>query len=265
MKQYTLTSTNLNRNVSLRIHVPEQRNLSQRFPVLYMYDGDVLFRDGPAGFAFEEYSRAYSDFLPQVILVGIVPPQDRWQRTAEFSPYTKAFETHGADFEPLVHGRGELLLDFVVQELKPWIDQTWPTIPGREATAIGGMSSGALNATFAAMRRTDVFSRVLLHSPAYHLWLPELLRTAQEAKLDSLLYCYMDIGTEDATRMSAKEQTMQAAIRMRDEMLLRGLEESRLRFFVIPDGKHTPAAWRWTFPDALRWIYQDYRQAAEAQ
>ena len=257
LEQRSMASESLGREIVLRIHTPTQGAPCRRFPVLYMYDGDVVFREGPAGFDFASYYQDYCDYLPQVIIVGIEPPKDRRRRTAEFSPYTKAFETHGADFEPLVVGRGELLLDFVIQELMPWVNETYPTLSDRNHTAIGGMSSGALNATYAILRHGDVFSRALLHSPAYNLWLPELLRTAQGAGLKELLYCYMDIGTEDATRMSAKEQTMRSALRMREELLLRGLDESRFRFFIIPGGKHTPATWRWTFPDALRWIFRD--------
>lgn len=257
LEQRSIVSKALGREIVLWIHTPFQGAPCREFPVLYMYDGDVIFREGPAGFDFELYDQAYCDYLPQVIIVGIGPPKDRWQRTAEFSPYTKAFETHGADFEPLVLGRGELLLDFVIQELKPWVDQAYPTLSDREYTAIGGMSSGALNATYAILRHSDVFSRALLHSPAYNLWLPELLHTAQDAGLEKIRYCYMDIGTEDTTRMSAKEQTMRSALRMREELLLRGLDDSHFRFFVIPDGKHSPATWRWTFPDALRWVFRD--------
>lgn len=261
LEQHTVTSENLHREVTLWIHTPEGSSSHRNYPVLYMYDGGVVFRKDTSGFDFETYYQAYSDYLPPCIIVGIEPPKDRWQRTAEFSPYTKAFDPHGADFEPLVRGLGESLLEFVVQELKPWVDQAYPTFPDREHTAIGGMSSGALNATYAMIRHGSVFSRVLLHGPAYNLWLPELLHTAQDAHLDEVRYCYMDIGTEDSTRMSAKEQTMRSAIRMRDEMLLRGLDESRFRFFVIPGGKHAPATWRWTFPDALRWIFQDFGTA----
>ncbi len=51
------------------------------------------------------------------------------------------------------------------------------------------------------------------------------------ADFSRLRYCCMDIGDKDA---------------------------ERLRFTVIPGGTHSLATWRQTFPDALRWIFQDY-------
>ncbi len=248
-----LRSEHLGREVAIWIHVPDAQP-GVRYPVLYMYDGGAVFR--PTGFDYENLCRAGG--LPQIILVGIEPPTGRWARTAEFAPYTKAFDTHGADFEPVVHGRGDALLDFVFDELKPWLDRSFPTRPEPEHTALGGMSSGALNAMYAALCRGGAFSRLLLHGPAFNLWLPELLETARDADLSHLRYCYMDIGDEDATRMSAKEETMRSALRMRDELLARGMDETGLRFTVIPGGAHAPSTWRRTFPDALRWIFQDH-------
>lgn len=252
--RHSLPSPQLEREVSFQVYRPEH-SPARPLPVLYMYDGDVVFREGPAGFDLPGYDAAHPGFLPEALVVGIEPPKDRWRRTAEFAPYTKAFDARGADFEPLVHGRGEALLRWVIDGLKPWVDGSFST--DAADTAIGGMSSGALNALYGVMRYPDVFGRLLLHGPAFNLWLPELLATAEQASFRKLRYCYMDIGTEDATRMSAKEDTMRSALRMRRELLARGLDDSRLKFRVIPGGAHSPATWRETFPDALRWIFRD--------
>ncbi|MBR3561383.1 MAG: hypothetical protein IKN81_07660 [Oscillospiraceae bacterium] len=250
--QHRLPSPQLGREVTVRVYRPERAE-GRALPVLYFYDGDVLFRHGAAGFDLPGYDAAHPGALPLFLAVGIVPPGDRWQRTAELAPFTKAFDTRGADFEPVVHGRGEALLSWVLDDLKPWVDAQECTVA--EDTALGGMSSGALNAMYGAMRHGDVFRRLLLHGPAFNLWLSELLAT--EGSFEQLRYCYMDIGTEDATRMSAKEDTMRSALRMRDELLARGMDAAKLNFHVIPGGTHSPATWRATFPDALRWIFQD--------
>ena len=255
VSRFTLPSEPLGREVSVLVWQPEGR-AERPLPVLYMYDGGVVFRSGADGFDLPGYAAAHPGGVPPVLVVGVEPPRDRWQRTAEFAPYTKAFDTHGADFEPLVRGRGETLLRWLLGDLKPWVDARFPTDPAD--AAVGGMSSGALNAMYGAMRYPGAFRRLLLHGPAFHLWLPELLNTAAGASFADLRYCYMDIGTEDATRMSAKADTMASALRMRDELLARGMNEAGLRFRVIPGGTHSPATWRETFPHALRWIYQEY-------
>lgn len=258
----SLFSKQLNRMVNLNIHIPEGCDVEHPCPVLYMHDGDRIFEDNsaripPESLHYKEYYQAYSKFLPEVIIIGIDPPLGRWERTAELSPYTKAFDPKGADFEPVVHGKGDLLLSWLVEDLKPWVDENYPTIPGQEYTAIGGSSSGALNAMYAEMRYPNVFGRLLMHGPAFNLWMDKLLETAQTASFLQLKYCYMDIGTEDSTRMSKQEDTMASALRMRDELLSRGMDQDHFRFFIIPNGRHTNYTWRWTFPDALRWVFQD--------
>lgn len=255
----TLEAPELNRSVNLHIHIPNGCDANNPCPVLYFHDGDCVFEENPSrgigSLHYNEYYKDYSQFLPKVIIVGIEPPVGRWERTAELSPYTKSFETHGADFEPTVHGKGKQLIKWIVNELKPWIDARYPVLPDQRNTAIGGMSSGALNATYAAMMYPDVFGRLLLHGPAYNLWLDKLLETAENADFSNLHRCYMDIGTNDFTRMSEKEKTMFCALRMKEEMIKKGMTPNNLKFFTIPNGEHSAETWRWTFPDAIRWVF----------
>ncbi len=96
-----------------------------------------------------------------------------------------------------------------------------------------------------------------MQSPAFHLWLDRLTETMRSADLRSLCSCYMDIGTNDFTRMTTKEESLSAAQEMCAQLLAHGMTPERFRFFVVPDGQHTPASWRRNFPDALRWVFRD--------
>lgn len=87
--RHTLPSPQLERAVTFRIYHPE-RNAERPLPVLYMYDGDVVFREGSHGFDLPGYDAAHPGFLPEVLVVGIEPPQDRWQRTADASRAARA-------------------------------------------------------------------------------------------------------------------------------------------------------------------------------
>jgi len=55
---------------------------------------------------------------------------------------------------------GDAYLRFIVEELKPRIDATFRTKPGREHTAIAGSSMGGLISLYAAAEYPDVFGRV---------------------------------------------------------------------------------------------------------
>lgn len=258
----SLYSSQLGRSVTLHIFVPDDCCAAAPCPVLYLHDGDLYYEVSPqphrlGSLHFREYYEAYRKFLPRVIIVGIEPPPDHRARTAELSPYTKSFDPKGADFDALVCGKGKLLAAWLFHDLKPFIDAAYPTLPAPCHTAIGGFSSGALNAMYCAMAHGDVFGRLLMQSPAFHLWLDKLLETMQTADLRSLRSCYMDVGTNDFTRMTTKEESLSAARELYAQMLAHGMAPERLRFFVVPDGQHSPASWRWTFPDALRWTFRD--------
>lgn len=258
----SLYSSQLGRSVTLHIFVPDDCCAAAPCPVLYLHDGDLYYEDSPqphrlGGLHFREYYEAYRQFLPRVIIVGIEPPSDRRARTAELSPYTKAFDPHGADFDTLVCGKGKALAEWIVHDLKPFVDTVYPTLSHPYHTSVGGFSSGALNAMYCVMAHSNVFGRLLMQSPAFHLWLEELLEAMQAADLRSLYACYMDISTNDFTRMTTREESLSAAHEIGTQMLAHGLASERFRFFVIPNGQHSPVSWRWTFPDALRWTFRE--------
>ena len=54
----------------------------------------------------------------------------------------------------------------IVDELKPFIDREFPTIPFRECTGIGGSSMGGLMACFALVRFNRFFSKAACLSPS---------------------------------------------------------------------------------------------------
>ncbi|GKH49732.1 hypothetical protein CE91St46_08430 [Eubacteriales bacterium] len=266
-KMHTLYSPQLARNVNIYVILPEsydQRDVS--YPVLYFYDGDRIYDDPKlsgvsalkGSFEFGAYRAAYGQFLPAVILVGIAPPENMWRRTAEYSPYTKQFDVpEGVNFEPHVHGRGQALGEWVVTALKPWVDAHYRTKPEAEYTGIGGLSTSGVNALYMITKYPQVFHRCVMHAPAIHLWMEKIMETMDDGDYTQIKYLYVDIGTEDCTRMVQKGEAYKDLCEILRVLKARGLREERLRFFEIYQGRHECATWQLTFPDALRWAYQD--------
>ena len=249
----TLYSPQLGREVGLHIFRPDTDG---PFPVLYLHEGGLYYNGGYPGrdgqsLNFCEYYAEHADTLPGVIIVGIEPPPNRRARTAELTPFTKDFETHGADFDEHIDGRGRLLAEWIVNDLRNYINGSFPTISDREHTAIGGFSSGALNAMYCAMTYPEVFGRLQMQSPAFNLWLDELREMASHRDFSALLSWYISVGTEDSTRMTTAEQALYAARRMYSVMLEHGLQPGRGTFEIVPGGRHEPEHWRKKFPEAL--------------
>src|SRR5205085_1778684 len=145
------------------VYVPPdyEKQTDQRYPVLYMNDGQNLF-DGATSFAgiewrvdeTAEHLIAAKQIEP-VIIVGIY--NGLTERSVEFAPPSMASDA--------AKGRGDLYAKFVVEEVKPFIDKTYRTNPDRAHTALAGGSHGGLMALHVAKQSPQTFGQLGLFSP----------------------------------------------------------------------------------------------------
>jgi predicted alpha/beta superfamily hydrolase len=135
---------------------PTYDQSSQRYPVLYMTDGG----------AHLTHTRGTVDFLarlglmPQVIVVGV----NNTDRTRDLTPTHVASRTiDGRVFESPTSGGAPKFLDFFEQELFPYVDAHYRTLPLRFFT---GHSFGGLFALNAFFTHPEMFTAVLAVSPS---------------------------------------------------------------------------------------------------
>lgn len=258
------TITPLDRPVTVRIMVPDGYGSGdKRYPVLYINDGQDVFRDehafwGCESFRFERYYRDFGRFLPEVILVAVDSPDAQSARTAQYSPYTKEFDVPaGKNFESRIEGRGRDYLAWLTGELKPAMDARYRTLSGAADTGICGYSTGALNALYAVLTYPDVFSRVIAMSSAVCIWMDRFEETMRSARYDHILRMYLDVGTNEAGRMTTAEEFLKGSEQVRNVFSENMPDPSRLRFAVHPGMVHSQKELRWRFPDAIRWVFFD--------
>ena len=161
-KTVHITPYDLDRN--LHIYLPKNYEQSEkRFPVLYMYDGHNLFRDEDATYG---KSWGLADYLDrtdtQLIVVGLECNHEGNMRLVEFCPYSLPGPNRKR-----IPGTGQVLMQWMVDELKPMIDAEFRTLPDREHTGIGGSSMGGLMAYYSVIRHNDVFSKAACLSSAF--------------------------------------------------------------------------------------------------
>jgi enterochelin esterase-like enzyme len=137
-----------------------------RLPVIYMHDGQNLFEPGQA-FGGEEWGvdeammRRAARGKPLAIVVGIASTAARYR---EYMPQ-KIFTLLPDDLRGRIgasHGgepMSDAYLQFIVTELKPFIDRTYRTRPGRQDTMIMGSSMGGLISLYALGQYPKVFGR----------------------------------------------------------------------------------------------------------
>jgi len=149
----------------------------RRYPVLYMHDGQNLFDPatsyGNIDWAVDEAMTGLigKGAVREAIVVGV---WNTSKRREEYMPQravqgTVHFNVPGADDLEPADIISDRYLAFLVKELKPFIDATYRTLPGRADTYVMGSSMGGLISQYAMSRYPDVFGGagcVSTHWPA---------------------------------------------------------------------------------------------------
>lgn len=130
----------------------------RRFPTLYYLHG--LF----------ENQHSWIDRGGQEILEGLVGGGEAGEFIVVLPDGGKSFYVNSFD------GR-ERYEDFFIQELVPWVDRTYRTLPSREARGIAGDSMGGYGSLHLGMRHPNVFGSISAQSAALLAKIPHPLPT----------------------------------------------------------------------------------------
>ena len=124
------------------------------------------------------------------IIVGLECNHEGNQRLSEFSPYTFSTPYLGH-----IYGKGDQLMYWMVNELKPYIDSRYRTMPLRECTGIGGSSMGGLMALYGILHYNSIFSKSRLSFPVLCLAVKEkILSEFQKTSLSPDTRVYLSWG-----------------------------------------------------------------------
>ncbi len=234
----------LDRTRTLRIFLPEEyRDSEERYPVIYMHDGQNLFDDRTSFVGEWHVDEAINRFIRQddwggAIVVGI--DNDGKRRLDEYSPWVNP--KRGG-------GEGEAYVEFLVKTLKPWIDNKYRTLPDRDNTAIAGSSMGGLISLYAGLKYPEVYSKLGVFSPAFWFAKRELIDLINRARIEDDVRIYMDAGTLESPSYVPDAREIATLLRNR------GVKNLLL---VVDDGaRHNETAWSRRFPEAIRWLMVD--------
>ena len=216
----------------------------QRYPVLYLQDGQNVFDEATA-FAGEWgvdetlNQLAASGQRPAACIVVAVDNGGE-HRLDEYSPWVNAEYKKG--------GEGKQYTDFLALTLKPYVDAHYRTRPDAAHTAIAGSSMGGLIALYAGLKYSQVFGRVGVFSPA--IWFAKDSMLAYERRRPAPLASrfYFVAGPAESETMLP----LMAAVR--NELRARGVPASHLRLRAPADGRHAEWFWRREFAPAYRWL-----------
>jgi predicted alpha/beta superfamily hydrolase len=220
----------------------------ERMPVVYMHDGQNLF-DPALSYCGEVWAmdkavtalaqagrippaiivgvwncpRRLPEYMPQRPLEGSKPLRDKFGRISRLAAYSDDY------------------VRFLAEELKPFIDRTYPTLPGRESTFVMGSSMGGLVSLYALESFPEVFGGagcLSTHWPIGGNALVDALAQALPGPGSHKLY--FDYGTKTLDRSYGPYQT-------RMDAYLARVGYSRGRDWLtrkFPGDEHNEIAWR---------------------
>ncbi len=130
--------------------------------------------------------------IEPLILVGIANTGLR--RMAEYTP-TRDFKMGG--------GEGRSYGRLLIEELKPWIDRTYRTLPDAKNTGLGGSSLGGLISLYVGFAHPEVFGKLAVMSPS--LWWDHrsILNAIEQQATKPDLRIWLDMGTAEGCEASA--------------------------------------------------------------
>jgi predicted alpha/beta superfamily hydrolase len=250
------------RNVG--IWLPQNYSPQKKYAVLYMHDGQMLF---DSTITFNKMEWGVDECLTKLIregkikntiVVGIWNTQEN--RRQEYFPQ-KPYESLSKEDKEKVERSYEKIgmpkefkpdsdnyLKFIVEELKPFVDNTYATLPDKANTFIAGSSMGGLISMYAICEYPTIFGGAAClstHWPGIfeseNNPVPESFYTYLKEKLPApnSIKIYFDYGTEE---LDAMYPPLQAKV---DEIMIqKGFNKENWISKKFEGENHSENAWK---------------------
>lgn len=227
-----------------------------RYPVLYVHDGQFIFHHGRTPFSGTDWLWDVDTTMARLIEEGAIRPAivvSVWanldaegNRGLEFMPQKpvtdEVWELMGAK-HPKMKGKivSDNYLKFLVEELKPFVDETYRTLPDRASTFVMGSSMGGLISAYAMAEYPDVFGGAACLSTDWTIGDGVVVAWYKDHWPDAGVHrIYFDHGTETYDANYGPYQSKMDEV-MRSKGYRSGEDWITRRF----DGAdHSPRAWR---------------------
>ncbi len=169
----SVKSEKFNSTLNLDIWVPNCYNPEEKYPVLYLHDGQNLYDAKSSwnkqAWEIDEVGGKLIDEgkIKPFIAVGIFSIDN--SRVCDLMPekvLTEYFDhennsTTGFEGFCKKEIRGDEYVDLIVNTIKPMIDSTFSTLTDKENTAVMGSSMGGLASFYAMCERPDIFGTAI--------------------------------------------------------------------------------------------------------
>ena len=239
----------------LRVWLPPEydaeRNRERHYPVFYLNDGQNLFDTATAFGGVEWQVDETADRLirqedvPPLIIVGIDNAQR--ERIREYLPYRMVSP-------PVLRPLGKRYPEFLLNEVMPFLFQSYRIARGPENTGLGGSSLGAIISLYTVMDRPGIFGKLLLESPSLFVSNRRLLRISRAFR-SWPEKVFLAMGTNEDGRPDRDRMVVEDVEELQHILRRAGLGDERLLVEIADGAKHNEAEWAKRFPAALEFLF----------
>jgi predicted alpha/beta superfamily hydrolase len=245
----------LNRKRRVWIYLPPSyKNSNNKYPVIYMQDGDELFDkaatdDGKEWRVDEILDSLYRTKGTEVIIVGIAASDKN--RGTEYSAYP---------LKNISHYDGKAYLSFLINELMPYVNHHYRTNTSASNTAISGCSMGGLISLYAILHYNNIFGSAALLSPAY--WnvssldslKQDMRKCSKKMKSNIFLYGGDNEGVSNRLEILAAFDT-----------ILSTNPNNKVKFIITKGGRHMIPYWSEPFTEFVEWVYDKPKNLSDKE
>jgi predicted alpha/beta superfamily hydrolase len=220
---------------------------NKRYPVLYLQDAQNLFNEhNPYG--NWEIDRHLSELFVEgngdIIVIAI--DHGGKERIQEYSPYYH---------RQFGKGQGIHYAEFIIDSLKPHIDNKFRTLPTREHTGIGGSSMGALISAYIGIVHPMYFSKLMIFSPSFW-YSDEIYFDAFKYNYTLPMKMYIYAGDKESKYMTKHIHQFKDALGIGNKY---HEEINKIKLVINPEGEHSEKYWSDVFCDAVKWLFFENR------
>ena len=227
------------------VYVPDSylENENRRYPVLYMFDAHNLVDDSKTTFGNSWRILEYMTREDIPLIIAAVDCNRKTEgepygwRLSEYAPFDYVQPQLGE-----IKGRGDITMDYFINVFKPYIDENYPTLPGRENTILAGSSMGGLIALYGVSAYNHVFQRSACLSPSLWVCPRKVLAMIAKSKMAPDTVIYMDYGQLEMGNHKENPRILRRTV----SLLMK--KKANLAFRIIQNGNHSEASWEKQIP-----------------
>ncbi|MCW8092191.1 alpha/beta hydrolase [Alteromonas sp. ASW11-130] len=219
---------------------PDYAKSEKQYPVLYMHDGQNLFDNSTSYMGEWRVDEILNQLAAEGWNVPIVVAINHGNenRLNELSPWQQ---------EKYPDVAGKFYADFIVKQVKPYIDNAFRTHSGVAHTSVMGSSMGGLMSHYMLIAYPDIFGKAAIFSPSF--WFSQqAFSFAENNPVPSTHRLLFVAGSEEHKQVTNNTKAMVSLHEAQQH------PQTNLYSAIVDGGKHNETFWQEQFAFALKWL-----------